>query len=1068
MALVATLSLLAGAAQAADGPSKAVLHLTNGGVVSGELKNSAAPARLGWQSPLFATPFEFEVNAVSSVNFPLPARLPKPVGEYCVELAHGDVLFGGIAKWEGNHVELDMPRAGRVVIREADIHRLYRWRNSSDLVYQGPNGLADWQASTAGKGWREEFGHLTTDQDGANLRADLELPAQAVIEFEISWKKKPDFLLALGAGENDSTLKEAWRFEVWDGDLVFQRELDEEEDLAAIQKIVAGPGRAHLFAYLDQERSRCLVFSSTGEQLADLKLEGGRSRRLNGVRLENKHGDLRLERLRIARWAGRLPREFQSDKPRIHRVDGSVMYGKPAGYDTEAKEFLVRGPDGESKLAADAIESIVLSLPDDARPRPIRALYQDGTQLSGELLKVADGALWLSSPSIKDPLRMPIEGMRSLIVARHEAPAPADVGPIGMLELDGLRLRGRLIEGEEARDATCLVWQPLGSDLGSALLKGHSGRIVYREPPPPRQMAQVQANATGKVVRVAVAANGAVIRQAVPAPAGAVPGAAAAPGIGMPPQAAKAARVAAAGGAAPEADKGLPVSGQRTLHLRSGDTIACEVQGIDETGVLIKTPISDATFVAHEKVKAIELTSETSNAARLNKVKRDRLLMLPRMQRDNPPTHLIHSRNGDFLRGRVIGMNDKVLRIEARLETKEIPRDRIAQIIWLHPDELDENPAPGLDGAKRDKEKSRQEPGVAEPKIAQWLASRPTTVEFLDLPLEDALTFLKEYHNFRLSIDREKIAAQGIAIDHPVTLKMAGVPFVKVLKELLDPLKLTYEIEPDGLLITTAADSAADSPPRKRLPFPAPIIEAGQTRVQALRSDGSRLTFFASQMTDATLAGTSDVLGACRVNLKQIDQLLFGTAIEQAAAQLAYQQWKLHNAPDPKFVLADGADGDVDTGTDSVLVGKPAPDFELQLLTGKKFQLAQNRGRVVVLDFWATWCGPCLTAMPLVDRIVREFDGAGVQLLAVNQQETPKQINSMLERHKLDLTVALDRDGAVSQKYRAESIPQTVIIDRAGNVARVFVGIGPNSAETLREALRSVLAPPGDPAKPSP
>jgi peroxiredoxin len=469
-------------------------------------------------------------------------------------------------------------------------------------------------------------------------------------------------------------------------------------------------------------------------------------------------------------------------------------------------------------------------------------------------------------------------------------------------------------------------------------------------------------------------------------------------------------------------------------------------------------------------VKAIELTSETPSAVRLNKVKRDRLLMLPRMQRDNPPTHLIHSRNGDFLRGRVIGMNDKVLRIEARLETKEIPRDRIAQIIWLHPDELDEGGAADKDrdGANRAREREPEVATPAEQRIARSL-DKPTTVEFLDLPLEDALTFLKEYHNIRLTIDRENLADQRVALEQPVTLKLEKVAFRTVLKDLLEPLQLAWVIEADALKIITAADAAANSKaPGQRFPVPAPLVAAGHTRVQALRSDGSRLTFFASQMSDATLAGTSEVLGACRVNLKQIDQLLIGTAIEQAAAQLAYQQWKLHNAPDPKFALADGADGDVDTGTDSVLVGKPAPDFELQLLTGKKFQLAQNRGRVVVLDFWATWCGPCLTAMPLVDRIVHEFDGAGVQLIAVNQQETPKQITSMLERHKLNLTVALDRDGGVSQKYRAESIPQTVIIDRTGNVARVFVGIGPNSAETLREALRSVLAPPGDPAKPSP
>src|SRR5262249_33113909 len=100
-----------------------------------------------------------------------------------------------------------------------------------------------------------------------------------------------------------------------------------------------------------------------------------------------------------------------------------------------------------------------------------------------------------------------------------------------------------------------------------------------------------------------------------------------------------------------------------------------------------KTPLSDATFVAHEKIKSVELIP-TREAPRLTKTKRDRLLTLPRMQKDSPPTHLICSRNGDFLRGRIVEMDDQRLKVEVRLETREIPRDRVAQIIWLHPDEL--------------------------------------------------------------------------------------------------------------------------------------------------------------------------------------------------------------------------------------------------------------------------------------------------------------------------------------------------------------------------------------------
>jgi peroxiredoxin len=203
-----------------------------------------------------------------------------------------------------------------------------------------------------------------------------------------------------------------------------------------------------------------------------------------------------------------------------------------------------------------------------------------------------------------------------------------------------------------------------------------------------------------------------------------------------------------------------------------------------------------------------------------------------------------------------------------------------------------------------------------------------------------------------------------------------------------------------------------------------------------------------------------------------VDQLLIGTAIEQAAAMLAFQQWKLHNAIEPKSG-GDGDSGDGPNGLDSPLVGQMAPEFELALLDGKRFRLSEARGRVIVLDFWATWCGPCIQAMPQVDAAVRDFADQGVQLVAVNLEEAPKKIASMLERHKLEMTVALDRDGAVAGKYSATAIPQTVIIDRDGKIARLFVGGGPQFGDQVRDALRAVLGgdkpeAKGDPAKTSP
>src|SRR5690606_22351742 len=105
-----------------------------------------------------------------------------------------------------------------------------------------------------------------------------------------------------------------------------------------------------------------------------------------------------------------------------------------------------------------------------------------------------------------------------------------------------------------------------------------------------------------------------------------------------------------------------------------------------------------------------------------------------------------------------------------------------------------------------------------------------------------------------------------------------------------------------------------------------------------------------------------------------------------------------------------GSSSDQLAGTESALVGQQAPDFQLELLDGTPFRLSEHQGRVVVLDFWATWCGPCVQSMPEVERVAGEFADRGVELIAVNLEEPASQITSMLERHKLNVTVALDQD----------------------------------------------------------
>ena len=125
------------------------------------------------------------------------------------------------------------------------------------------------------------------------------------------------------------------------------------------------------------------------------------------------------------------------------------------------------------------------------------------------------------------------------------------------------------------------------------------------------------------------------------------------------------------------------------LHLRCGDTIPGSVTSIDEKGVTFHTAVTDATFVPHSQVQALELMPEAKSAT-IARQKKERLLTVPRMQRDNPPTQLIRSADGDYLRGRLIAMDETQLQVEVHLETKTVPRESVARIIWLHPDGSDE------------------------------------------------------------------------------------------------------------------------------------------------------------------------------------------------------------------------------------------------------------------------------------------------------------------------------------------------------------------------------------------
>ena len=121
-------------------------------------------------------------------------------------------------------------------------------------------------------------------------------------------------------------------------------------------------------------------------------------------------------------------------------------------------------------------------------------------------------------------------------------------------------------------------------------------------------------------------------------------------------------------------------------------------------------------------------------------------------------------------------------------------------------------------------------------------------------------------------------------------------------------------------------------------------------------------------------------------------------------------------------------------------VGKPAPDFQLPNLEGQPISLSDFRGKPVLLNFWATWCGPCVFEMPFIQSIFEESSDTGLVVLAVNIGETPSAAEGFMQSGNLSFPVLLDTNQDVALKYNIRGIPTTFFIDKDGIIQEKKVG----------------------------
>lgn len=134
-----------------------------------------------------------------------------------------------------------------------------------------------------------------------------------------------------------------------------------------------------------------------------------------------------------------------------------------------------------------------------------------------------------------------------------------------------------------------------------------------------------------------------------------------------------------------------------------------------------------------------------------------------------------------------------------------------------------------------------------------------------------------------------------------------------------------------------------------------------------------------------------------------------------------------------------------------------APNFSLKTMTGDTVTLSELRGQVVLINFWATWCGPCRQEMPLLDALYKRYNSLGFVMLGVNVEDDPAGAKKYLKDTPVSFPILFDSDNTVSEQYEVIAMPSTVLVDRKGNVRYLHKGYEPGYENDYQDQIRALI-----------
>ena len=155
--------------------------------------------------------------------------------------------------------------------------------------------------------------------------------------------------------------------------------------------------------------------------------------------------------------------------------------------------------------------------------------------------------------------------------------------------------------------------------------------------------------------------------------------------------------------------------------------------------------------------------------------------------------------------------------------------------------------------------------------------------------------------------------------------------------------------------------------------------------------------------------------------------------------------------------LFGSAKGTMTVTNETPLSGRKAPDFTLKSLQGSEVSLADFKGQVVLIDFFATWCPPCRAAMPMLGELEAKYGNKGLKVISIDREETQGLVDDFAKEMQYKALVLLDEDGSVAEQYKVKGLPTLVIIDQRGKVSSYQMGFAPYAMDELEGKICKLL-----------